>query len=322
MSRFFAVAFAAASVCASAASAAIFSENFDDGMAATRWSVPVVDAELGVFDGTLSYNFDYSTLGVPSAPRSGGTTTGLFMEVNLTDVDAGSDPATNTDEGESVGITSNVAAVPAGDFKLSMDVYFNVDNNFGGTTEYGLFGVYAVGANDPADAGLNDDVPFRFGVSDGDGLAFSATGDGGAAQDFVTFSDPGNLDAGTQRFSLLAVNYDNIPDGSIPGVPTGTNNFPKFGPEDQWVDISIESAGGIISFKMNGFTLDTFDNTSGIYTGGKILLGYSDAFNSSSRGRAHWLLVDNVTLVPEPATWALVAGSLAGLAVVRRRRVS
>ena len=56
-----------------------FTENFDDGNASTRWTAPVVDAENGLFDGTVDFAFDYGSLGIPVAP-GGGSTTGLFFE--------------------------------------------------------------------------------------------------------------------------------------------------------------------------------------------------------------------------------------------------
>ena len=63
------------------AQAQFFSEDFDDGNGASRWSAPVVDSEAGVFDGTVDFGFDYGALGIPAAPGGGGTV-GLFMEAN------------------------------------------------------------------------------------------------------------------------------------------------------------------------------------------------------------------------------------------------
>ena len=90
----------------------IFSEDFDDGSAASRWTSPIVDAETSAFDGSVDYAYDYGALGVPAAP-GGGASTGVLMQVNLTDDTAGG-------EGESVGIIPTVAAamLPGPFFRL------------------------------------------------------------------------------------------------------------------------------------------------------------------------------------------------------------
>ena len=308
---------AAVSLASASASGALFNEDFDDGNAASRWSAPVVDSEAGVFDGTVDFAFDYGALGIPAAP-GGGNSIGLFMEANLTDQGG--------DQGEAIGMTSQLATLPAGNYKLTMDVYYNVDNNAGGTTEYGIFGVHASGANSPGDPTIQDDVPFDFGLSNGDGLAFMATGDGGASNDIHRYEDAGNLDAGSQTG---LGSYDNIPDGSIPGVPTGSNTFPKFGPEEQWVEITVESVGGIISWQMNGYELDSVDNTGGTYSGGTIMVGYADVFNSvadASLGTdpypnlTHFIIFDNIELIPEPSSALLALMCGASVLGIRRRK--
>ena len=299
------------------ASAQFFTEDFDDGMGATRWSAPVVDSEAGVFDGTADFAFDYGALGIPPAP-GGGNSIGLFFESNRTDQGG--------DQGESIGVTSLLASLPA-NYLLTMDVFYNVDNNAGATTEYATVGVHASGANFPADPAVNDDVPFDFELSDGDGLAWQASGDGGATNDMHRYEDPGNLEAGSQTG---LGSYDSLPDGTIPGVPTGSNNFPKFGPEELWVTMTVRKEGNFISWSMNGAQLDLVDNSDNRYSGGTILVGYSDPFNSVANialgtdghaNIAHFAIFDNITLtVPEPSAVLLVAcGAVLMLGRFRRK---
>lgn len=287
----------------SASVSAQFLETFDDGNASSRWTAPIIEAETGEFDGNVDFAFDYSTLGVPPAP-GGGDTIGLFMEANLND-------DTDGDEGEVIGMSPLTDLLPTGDYVVSMDVYFNVDNNAGGTTEFGLFGVHAAGANNPNNPAVNDDVPFDFGLSNGDGLSWHLSGEGGASNDIHRFEDADNAELGTQTG---LGSYDDIPDGTIPGVPTGTNTFPKFGPEEQWIDVSIERIDDTISLKMNGQTLDTVNAATSPseipYDGGKILIGYGDVFNSvadpslgldSLPNHTHFIVFDNVK-VDVPST--------------------
>ncbi len=220
-----------------------------------------------------------------------------------------------------------------------MDVYFNVETTNGGTTEYGTFGVHASGPNSPGDNTVQGDVPFRFGLSDGDGLAWQATGDAGSATDFFRYEDAGNADTGgeTGLFS-----YDSLAPGLIPGVSTGNG---ASGPANTWVTIEIERVGANITFSMNGVELDSITDLAGDYNGGGVLIGYNDAFNSSAAtdylvgpdptpfddsdgpfgddipGFAHFAVFDNVvveSIVPEPTSAVLGAMALVGLAMRRR----
>jgi hypothetical protein len=64
----------ALAVCASQASAALFSENFNDGLAGSRWSVVSQQDVTGSNppDGNVNLAFDYSSVGL--ATPSGGDT--------------------------------------------------------------------------------------------------------------------------------------------------------------------------------------------------------------------------------------------------------
>lgn len=329
MSRLFTVALCGALASFAATTASAFTDNFDDGAAATRWSAPIVDAETGVFDGNVNYAFDYGAIGIPAAPGGGGST-GIFMEVNLTDQGG--------DQGETVVLLANGLTLPAGDFVLTMDAYFNVETANGGTTEYGTFGVHAAAPNDPTNAGFaDDDAPFRFGVSNGNGLAWQADGDAGSTIDFLRYLDPGNANTGSQT-PLFP--YDDLPVGSIPGVSTGPG---ATGPTNSWVTIGIERVGLTYTFSMNGTVIDTFVDAGGALSGGTILIGYSDPFNSVAAtnflpgedptpfdpndgpfggdnlvGSAHFIVFDNIKLVPEPASALMVALAACGLAARRR----
>src|SRR5262245_18436443 len=77
----------------------IYSETFDDLNAAERFSAPFFSVENDLeLDGLVDLAFDYSTLGVPSAPNSSeGSTFGLGIQVNNVD-----DPV---DEGIAIGVS-------------------------------------------------------------------------------------------------------------------------------------------------------------------------------------------------------------------------
>lgn len=300
-----------------------FVDTFDDGAAATRWSAPIFDAETGLIDGSVNYAFDYGAAGIPAAPNGGGSVGVQFIS-NPTDDTTG-------DEGESIGIIAECLTILPGDFTFSADVYYRVlPGSEDSATEYVTFGAFTGPINAPSDPALNDDVPFRFNVSNGNGLAWQVTGDGGSATDIVRFQDPGNAGGGSQT-GLGSL--DDIPFGTIPGVTTGAGNpnnpFEQFGFQNRWVEMSIESVAGIVSFKLNGATINTFDNTGGIFTAGSIMIGLNDVFNSAA-GAGVFTVFDNVSIdnviivtkpIPEPSTFALL-GIVAAAGVALRRRLA
>ena len=340
MTRLTAAAACAALAFASMANAqVVYTEDFNDGVAAGRWSAPIVDSELATapfFDGTVDYAFDYGAVGLPEAPNSTGTDgIGMFMEVNTTDQGS-------VDEGEAVGVIASGLTLPAGSFTMSLDVYWNVEGGNSGSTEYGIFGIHTGPVNAPGDAAINDDVPLNtFGLSNGNGLSWEINGDAGAStRDIMRNEDPGNADTGERT---IVGTFDDIDAGAIPGVSTGPN---ADGPQGAWVELEISRIGIVYSITMNGFELDSFRDFDGDFDGGSIMLGYNDPFNSVGfrdrpplpdpfpdppppgpfgddiEGPAHFILFDNVVITsvaPEPASALLVALGGLGLAARRRR---
>ncbi|MEM1027473.1 MAG: PEP-CTERM sorting domain-containing protein [Planctomycetota bacterium] len=276
----------------STASAQLFTETFDDGNASTRWSAPIFDTELGAVDGSVDFAFDYSTFSIPAAP-GGTSTTGIRFIANP--VDDGPD-----DEGVAIGILSN-NTIPAGDYALTMDVYaFSADPGNDPTTEYITLGVHAAAPNDPGNPAVTDDVPARFSISQGNGLAYQVIADDGSASGVFRYEDAGNADTGTET-NLGATGIGGAGDVFL----------------NTWAEVAITSVGGQVTFSANGIDYDTFDNTGGAFAGGNVMIGLTDVFNSAISGDDVFLVIDNVSLVPEPATAALLG--LGGLAMLRRR---
>ena len=290
----------------------VFSEDWDDGSGSTRWSAPIVAQEdPGIaFDGNVDYAFDYSTIGAPSAPgSSGGSTIGVAFGTNLTDQCPTDPNCTDSDEGEGVGIVplAGLADIPVGvDFTLKADAYLYWDFQ-SGSTEYATIGAFSGGTASP----------LRFGLDNGDGLAWQVDSDGDSGTDILRYEGPGIAETGLGG-------YETIPNGSIPGVETcdpgvdcpGTT---PLGPQNKWVELAITNVGGMVSFSMNGYVIDTYDNTGGTFSGGTLLIGGSDPFNSVNSGNLQ--VFDNVVLdvVPEPATGMLLLLGSIGVVAARRR---
>lgn len=316
MSCYRILALGALVVATSANAQILYTEDFDDGMAADRWSDPIVVVEEPQFsvpdDSNTIYNFDYSQVPDPGnggapitpAPNSNGTTTGVFLQTNLTAQCLSGNSLGCGNEGESVGIVSDYD-LPSGNFKVTADLYL-FWNLGGGSTEYATFGVFH---------SRGPDVPFRFNVNNGDGLAWQGDSDGDSGTDVLAYS---SVDGETGLGG-----WEDIAEGSIPGVPTGPN-FPaqSTGLQNQWVELEIAVANGIATWFINGTPISSQDASP--FTSGGILLGESDPFNSvnavNSTGFANGAIFDNVVVmvIPEPTTGVLAAFGLAG-AFIRRR---
>lgn len=251
----------------------LFFEDWDDGSGSTRWSSPLMaqENEEIAFEGTVDYAFDYSTIGAPSAPNStGGSTTGVFMQTNI--IESG-----DVNEGEAIGILPLSFDLPSGDYELTADVYLYWDGN-SGSTEFAMLGVHHQ---------RSDRVPLWFPANThlGDGIAYDVNTDGDTVSgDYNRYVELGG--AG-QRDGLGT--YEEIPNGDIPGVPTG--DAQAIGPHGSWVELSITREDGVIEFAMNDYVLDTF--TDGVFfTGGTFLVAQSDPFNSSNG--ANGAVFDNI----------------------------
>ncbi len=264
----------------SALSQTLFSENWDDGQASVRWSTPIeVQENSGInFDGNANYAFDYGLLGIPSAPNSSSSTTrGLFLESNISEQTLG-------DEGESIGVLPLNFTMPATNYSVRADLY--LFNNLGnGATEYATLGVHHQGSNN---------IPHRFGVNAGDGIAWQIDSDGGSLTDLFRYESS----ASSAESEISLGEWEDILDGTIPNVPTGTASV--LGIQNQWVELEIRSVAGHITFMINGHLIDSYDNSVGDFDAGTILLAHSDPFNSvnldNGAGFSNGSIYDNVVV--------------------------
>ena len=252
----------------------LFSENWDDSLGSGRWSAPIeVQENAGVaFDGAVDYAFDYSTLGAPAAPnQTGGSTTGAFLETNTTDQTLG-------DEGEAIGILPLGFTLPDTDYQIRADMYLFM-NGGGGSTEYATIGTHHQGSAN---------TPMRFNLNNGDGIAWQVDTDGDSGTDLFRYEGPGG--------ETGLGGWESITNGFIPGVPTGSAG--TIGVFNQWVEMTITSTSGTVEFAVNSFVIDTYDNTGETFTGGTLLLGQSDPFNSvnvdNGSGLSNGVVFDNV----------------------------
>ena len=238
----------------------------------------------GPTDEHADFFFDYSTVGIPAAPNSSGTTRGMKLQANLTDAVFG---------GFSV---SPMGQSFTGDYSLTFDWWHNylgaevtgIDTGATGSTMLSQFGVMTSGtvANYPGSS---------------DAVFFAASGDGGTGADYRAYSSErtisyqwpradGNVEDTHAEYLADSRNntaqlYLDVFGGET--VPAAQNTlFPEtqFGTTPDgaagfaWHEVEITKIGTLVTWKVNGTPLITVETAEfTIPTGGdNILFGHGD----------------------------------------------
>ena len=290
-------------------SAQLFFENFDVDPTA-NWTV-----NNGPTDGHADFHFDYSTLGIPSAPGAGGTTRGLRMMANLTN-----------------GIFGGLSVSPTGqsftgDYRLSAQVWMNflgpAPTGGNGTTQVGGLGIGTNGTTAHWPGGNASAVYFMTttdGNSSADWRAYSSAAP-------TSYADGSPVYFATTRNNSNPYYSDYFAGGTPPAAQTalypsqtGTanNGTIAFG----WHEMIVEKVGDTVTWSVSGLDIAQIDLTTVTLGGSNILITYSDTNATSSTSSNSFLtnmIVDNVKVdvVPEPASMAALA---LGVGVLLRRR--
>lgn len=272
--------------------ATVFSDNFDTDTSA-NWTV-FNEGQNGTSDYDVKFSFDYSAVGIPPAPNTiGGTTRALRLTVNKND---------------DVADRAAVSLFPkdqifGGNYALRFDMWMNYPGTaFGaggeGSTEFSFFGLNFLG----------DKMSWPFSL-DSDGLAFAATGEGGAAGDYRAFEGVtgkamarktgtagGFLDhdgtGGPEEENFL-LPKDHPLQVMFPTPPYESEGSPG----KHWVEVEVRQENNEIIWSINGYEMSRRINTSP-WTGGNVMLGYMDVFASIGNPRdLGYVLYDNVRVV-------------------------
>lgn len=316
----FACGFTVAAFVTTTSAQIVFYDDFDVNSTA-NWTV-----NQGPSDGVANFFFDYSTVGIPSAPNSiGGTTRGLKLQANLTG-----------------GVFGGLSVSPTGqsflgDYTLRFDMWMNFQ---GGAT--GGLGAGGSGTTQGAGAGIGTagTTPQWAGGAH-DSLQFSMTGDGGSAQDYRVYPVAGLAGTATGYYAAgtatdarndthpyyQALGSKTAPAAQLalyPAEQTGTTRPGAAG--FAWRDVEITKSGNIVTWTMDGLLMATVDASSLTFGGNNILFQYFDTNGtvSSDPSAAALLfgLVDNVsvTLIPEPTSAALLVLGGGVCWLLRRRK--
>lgn len=308
-----------------------FNDNFDAGTSAGSWTV--YDTNTGTVTNPINndanFAYDYSLIGIPSAPGStGGSTMGMRLRVNR----VGSAAATTAAlPGFSVSPTGGSFG---GDVTLTFDAWQNFikpgASGLGGSgsTQMLLGGILNNGTMQSPGVGIN-------------GLSFAGTGDGNSTADYRVYAAAGApigtsvLTAGSAADSNIY--YTSRFQGAIPAAQTtieatqtgvvrpGALGF-------SWNTWEIKKVGSIVTWKVRPSVgpgagtfhlLSTVDLTTlSARAGQNFSIGVSDINNGSSTDPLSDLytasIIDNVQMVPEPGTMAALG--LGAVALMRRRR--
>jgi hypothetical protein len=311
----------------------LYSENFDDGQAVNRWTAfagkgfdgstlapkpidtnfdqaPLFPAVDGINDTFTGFAFNYSTVGIPSAPNStGGSTTGLKLQANLFSAALGGFSASPN----GLNLT--------GDYSVKFDHWANtvgpMPGGGNGSTNVSTFGILTAATDSESLLSV-------------DGVFFGYTGDGESSADFRAYSseDQNSYDGTSgEPHATYHAGTRNLPastsGGTVPGagitlyneafgtgrtVPatqtalfpgqTGTLNGGAAG--FRWNAIEIRKVGNLVEWYANSVKLITVDMTN--FTtptaGGNISFGHADINGTSSTdaGAVDLLfsLVDNI----------------------------
>ncbi len=267
----------------------VFADDFDTNSSA-NWLVT-----KSTTDSRVSFAYDYSGYGIPSAPNSvGGTTKGAKFEANMVS-----------------GVTAALNMSPigrqfGGDYRLHFDMWINAN---------GPFPAGGVGSTQLQTAGLGTAggrVQWNSGTSDGVFFAVDGEGQGtDAAPDYRAYigttlqaSNSGVYVGGTVSIRRCSdPYYSNVfPGGQTPppaqgqsgGLDVGTVGF-------AWRDVVVNKTGNTITWYIDGLKIAAVTNAS--LTASNIFVGYWDPFTSlSSNTNQSFGIVDNVRVeVPSVA---------------------
>ena len=308
--------------------AIVFSDNFEADTSANY----TVNSSGG--NNAATFAFDYSTVGIPSAPNSGGTTKGLKLEANYLD----SNDATEIFSGLSVSPNSFSIA---SDFDLTFDLWQNSIGPFTGTAGDG-----GSGSTQVTDYGWGTAGTSAQWAGARDSVVFGTTGEGNSGFDWRVYPNavlegptssmyvatPGAGSDADVRNNVHSYYVANFPGQAPPAAqtalfPASQTGAPQAGTTAfSWHEVLISKRGDTLSWSVDGVPIANVDLTGvGALGGDNVFFGQSDINGTASAdANARSLLfglIDNVVMdqIPEPSSLALCALGIAGGLAIRRR---
>jgi hypothetical protein len=267
----------------------LFADDFETN-SSSLWRINTVTN-----DDVADFGFDYSTIGIPSAPHSaGGTTFGLKLRANDTNATA------------SAISVSPVNGNFTGDYRLRFDLWINyngpLDVGGDGSTEFTSAGIGTKGVTPVWSLG---------GAANDDGVWVSMDGDSGNGRDVRLWrnntevtagSNPGVYPAGSQNTANTAYYYflglDPAPPGQIALYPFDqTTNTVSGNVGFAWHDVMLTKIGSNVTWVIDGVKIASV-NATGTVMSSNVFVGFYDpSSNISPIPDLSFALIDNLKVV-------------------------
>ncbi|HEX7862573.1 MAG TPA: Calx-beta domain-containing protein [Verrucomicrobiae bacterium] len=266
----------------------LFSDNFDTDTSA-NWTVNEANPGLNL----ATFNWDYSTFGIPPAPHTNDLTTrGLRLQANIGD--------TGTFTGLSVSPTDFGMSTNE-DYRLSFDMWINFPGPLtlggGGSTMSLSAGVGTTGTR------------AQFPGTSVEGVLFSVTGDGGSGSDWRAYAAigapltpaSGAYAGGTGSTILNNTDPYYAPFGGVAATPEqlalypGQTQLTSIGaPGMAWHEVVIEKRGTNFTWFVDNYRIATISLTNKEIST-NIFVGYFDInLGQSENHELSFGLIDNL----------------------------
>lgn len=297
----------------------IWSENFDVDHTA-NWTF----STLGT-GSDANFFFDYSTIGIPSAPNSSGTTYGLRLRANQ--------------NGSTATFPGGVSVSPigqsfTGDYTLRFDAWLNFNGpapgGGSGSTQITGAGIGTAGTSAQIAGGVIDSI--NFGTSGEGGTTADYRAYAPAAQ--ASYADASGIYAAGTTAGVRNNTHPyyagfggvSAPAAQVALYPQQTGATTAGAVGWYWRDMEVKKVGNTVTWSIDGLLIATVNTTTaGTLGGGNILFNQYDINSTVSTDvNSPYLLfglIDNVRVIPEPATSVLaLLGGLGLFAAWRRRK--